>query len=70
MDDCTGRQSAHKLRALKPHPRHSQDFYSMLKYVSKIKGLFTAIHFFSGSFLDYPELPPQVNHYLRIKINI
>ena len=26
MDDCTGRQSAHKLRALKPHPRQPQTF--------------------------------------------
>ena len=61
MDDCTGRQSAHKLRALKPHPRHSQDFYSMLKYVSKIKGLFT-ISFLVNELPCLSMTPPE-NYY-------
>ena len=41
MDDCTGRQSAHKLRALKPHPRHFQTFIHRWIYASEIKRLVT-----------------------------
>ena len=41
MDDCTGRQSAHKLRALKPHPRHSSDIsYKTLDKTNKCFLLF------------------------------
>ena len=41
MDDCTGRQSAHKLRALKPHPRHFQTFIHSWIHASEIKSLVT-----------------------------
>ena len=36
MDDCTGRQSAHKLRALKPHPRHFQTFIHLLHFSARL----------------------------------
>ena len=58
MDDCTGRQSAHKLRALKPHPRHSSDIsYKTLDKTNKcfllfVKGSSGKSHIVRDSLFD------------------